>query len=133
MAATDGWGRTQIAGLLLGDPVDGVDRMSASADLGRWSENDPTAGLPDYLLAKNLYATQNYRAAELHLRRSLARPSELESVRRESLRIGTFLACALENRAAVQSRGQTYDELPGVSKARRAGMKRFVRRCLDNG
>ena len=46
--------RDAIAAYLVGAPERGVDAMTAGALLGQWIAEDPTDGLPEYLLGKDL-------------------------------------------------------------------------------
>ena len=122
-------GREAIAQLLIGDPQRGSDLMQSSAALGEWSVRDPSLGLAEYLLGKNLYARARWAEADEHLERALARQLPLASVRREALRTGVFAACALGQPARAQSRLRQYLADPELSAARRTAMLRFAESC----
>src|SRR5207302_10933915 len=46
--------RRAISAYLVGSPERGIDTMTAGALLGSWAAEDPTDGLPEYLLGKDL-------------------------------------------------------------------------------
>jgi len=122
-------GRAAIADLLIGDPERGSDLMQSSAALGEWSARDPTQGLADYLLGKNLYSRARWKEADQHLERALGRTLPLASVRREALRTEVFAACALGERERANLRLREYLADSELGAARREGMQKFARLC----
>jgi hypothetical protein len=122
-------GRQAVAELLIGDPERGSDLMQSSAALGEWSVRDPSLGLADYLLGKNLFSRQRWREADAHLERALGRTLPLPSVRREGLRTVVFAACALGERERAALRLREYLTDPELSAARKQGMRRFAELC----
>lgn len=122
-------GRQAVAELLIGDPEQGSDLMQSSAALGEWSVRDPSLGLADYLIGKNLFSRQRWREAELHLGRALGRTLPLASVRREALRTFVFAACALGQRESAAPRLREYLADAELSAARQQGMRKFAELC----
>lgn len=128
LAAT-GVGSQALIELLVGDERGRTQRFAASALIGAWSERQPDSGLPDYLLAKNLYASGQYARVAQYLDRALARDLVLTSVEREALRLRIVTGCALGDRASARPALARYGRTPELTEARRAGMARFAARC----
>lgn len=132
--ATLGPGREALIDLLIGDDRYGQDLFEASARLGEWSALDPTLGVADYLLARNLFDRERWERAAFHLDRALARPLPLERVKKEALRLRTLVACAQGHVAKAQASYAEYLASPDLSDARKDGMRRTVARCgVDTG
>jgi hypothetical protein len=87
--------RRAIAAYLVGPPERGIDAMTAGALLGSWAAEDPTDGLPEYLLGKDLANRGLYADAAERLDRALAKRLAPGRVLREALRQLVIVACAL--------------------------------------
>src|SRR5262249_51334316 len=121
--------RRGIVELLIGDPALGLAWDLAAIRLTEWAEREPAAGLPHYLLGKNLYNHAHVQQAANELDRALAGKLDAPRVRREALRMRLISACALSDIP-----GATYalSELradPELSTARRGSVEHLARRC----
>lgn len=128
-AADNADGRRAIIELLIGSPERGADFGAANAALGRWAERDPTNGLADYLIGKNLYSRARWQEAGEYLSRALERDLAIPSVRREALRSSVFVGCALGDARRASEAASEYLADPGLSLARKNGMERFRKVC----
>src|SRR5207302_2925402 len=93
--------RRAISAYLVGSPERGVDAMTAGALLGSWAAEDPTDGLPEYLLGKDLANRGLYADAAERLDRALAKRLPPGRVLREALRQRVIVACALGDAATA--------------------------------
>ncbi len=122
--------RRAIAAYLVGTPERGVDAMTAGALLGSWAAEDPTDGLPEYLLGKDLANRGFYSDAADRLDRALAKRLPPGRVLREALRQRVIVACALgDGAAAHKAYGIWVDKGAEPFAARRDALRRFLERC----
>ncbi len=122
--------RRTIAAYLVGSAERGVDSMTAGALLGSWAAEDPTDGLPEYLLAKDLANRGFYSDAADRLDRALAKRLPPGRVLREALRQRVIIACALgDSAAAHKAYGIWVDKGSEPFVARRETLRRFLERC----
>jgi formylglycine-generating enzyme required for sulfatase activity len=129
LAAGNKTAHAAIASLLLGDPALGQDWGVASAKLASWSETEPTQGLADYLLGKNLFGNGRWDEAAFRLDRALQRQLDLPRVAAEALRTRLILACAQQQVPRVAELFAESQRLAGVPMARREGTARLAARC----
>jgi tetratricopeptide (TPR) repeat protein len=127
--ASEGPGREALVDLLIGDDKYGQDLMEASAQLGRWSALEPSLGVADYLLGRNLFDRERWERAAFHLDRALARELPLERVKKEALRLRTLVACAQGELDKARALYGEYLASPNLSEARKEGMRRMATRC----
>lgn len=127
--ATLGPGREALIDLLIGDDRYGQDLFEASARLGEWSALDPSLGVADYLLGRNLFDRERWERAAFHLDRALERPLPLERVKKEALRLRTLVACAQGHVDKARATYVDYLASSDLSEARKDGMRRMVARC----
>jgi tetratricopeptide (TPR) repeat protein len=122
-------GRRAVVSLLIGENALGPSWDVAAARLGEWSAADPSQGLADYLLGRNLHLRGRWNEAAESLERGIQRGISTPLVRRESLKMRMVVACALEDRGAARTAYQRYLAEPELSAARRLGIERFAERC----
>jgi Flp pilus assembly protein TadD len=125
--ADSGIARDAIVALLIGDEL-GPSWDVAAAKLGEWSVREPSSGLADYLLAKNLYSRGRFKDAALYLDRALSRQLPEPRVLDEALRLRAVVGCALLDRDAARWAFERLRERP-LSAARREANERFAERC----
>jgi tetratricopeptide (TPR) repeat protein len=125
--ADSGIAREAIVLLLIGDEL-GPSWDVAAAKLGEWSTLEPSSGLADYLLGKNLYNRGRFKDAALYLDRALSRKLPEPRVLEEALRIRAVVGCALLDRDAAHWAFERLRERP-LSAARREASQRFEERC----
>jgi tetratricopeptide (TPR) repeat protein len=122
--------RRAIAALLIGAPDRGVDLPSATALIGAWIGEDPTDGLPEYLLGRTVAARGLYGEAAERLDRALAKRLAAGSVLREALRQRVIVACALGDTPGAKKAYEIWlDKGDEQMPARRAALERLVERC----
>jgi cytochrome c-type biogenesis protein CcmH/NrfG len=122
--------RKAIAAFLIGSPERGVDAMTAGALLGTWIAEDPTDGLPEYLLAKDLDNRGLYAEAAERFDRALSKRLPPGRVLREALRQRVIVACALGDTSAAQKAyGIWLDKGAEPFAARRDTLTRLLERC----
>jgi tetratricopeptide (TPR) repeat protein len=125
--ADTGIARDAIITLLIGDEL-GPSWDVAAAKLGEWSVLEPSSGLADYLLAKNLYNRGRFKDAALYLNRAISRQLPEPRVLDEALRLRAVLGCALLDRDAAHWAFERLRERP-LPAARREANERFAERC----
>jgi tetratricopeptide (TPR) repeat protein len=125
--ADTGIAREAILTLLIGDEQ-GPSWDAAAGKLGEWSALDPSLGLADYLLGKNLYNRGRWKEAALYVDRALSRKLPEPRVLDEALRLRAVIGCALLDRDATQWAFERLRERP-LSAARREANQRFAERC----
>jgi tetratricopeptide (TPR) repeat protein len=122
--------RRAIAAYLVGAPERGVDAMTAGALLGSWAAEDPTDGLPEYLLGKDLSNRGLYADAAERLDRALAKRLPPGRVLREALRQRVVVACALGDAATARKAYDIWiDRGAEPFVARRESLRRLLERC----
>jgi tetratricopeptide (TPR) repeat protein len=122
--------RRAIAAYLVGHPERGVDGVTAGALLGSWAAEDPTDGLPEYLLGKDLANRGLYPEAAERFDRALAKRLPLGRVLREALRQRVIVACALGDSAAARKAYDIWiDKGAEPFAARRESLRRLLARC----
>ena len=122
--------RRAIVALLIGDLTEGQEWIIAASELGRWANERPEDGLPEYLLGRNLWGRGRLKDAALHLDLALSKDLSLPRVRSEALRNRLIVACALHQRDRARELLAQWLERPDLAPARVQGMKRFAERCL---
>jgi tetratricopeptide (TPR) repeat protein len=129
-ALSDPRARKAISAFLVGAPDRGVDAMTAGALLGSWAAEDPTDGLPEYLLGKDLLNRGFYPEAAERLDRALAKRLPPGRVLREALRQRAIVACAMGD---AQSARKAYDIWLDKGNepftARKEALQRLLERC----
>src|SRR5262249_54777650 len=75
--------RRAIGALLIGTPTRGPDATEASALLGTWMGEDPTDGLPEYLVGRQFIGRGEYEKAAERLDRALSKRLPPGAVLRE--------------------------------------------------
>ena len=129
-ALSDPRARRAITAFLVGSPERGVDAMSAGALLGSWAAEDPTDGLPEYLLGKDLSNRGYYPEAAERLDRALAKRLPPGRVLREALRQRMIVACAMGDAPAARKAYDIWvDKGREPFTARREGLQRLLERC----
>jgi tetratricopeptide (TPR) repeat protein len=122
--------RRAIAAYLVGPPERGVDAMTAGALLGSWAAEDPSDGLPEYLLGKDLANRALYADAAERLDRALAKRLPPGRVLREALRQRVIVACALGDSGAARKAYDIWvDRGAEPFAARRESLRRLLERC----
>ncbi len=121
--------REAIVALLVGDSRLGHDWGLAASLLASWAEREPEAGLPRYLLGKNLVNRGRFREAALHLDAALAKRLAPGRVRREALASRLTVACAERDRATLDRLAPRALSDPELAEARRRALERFLARC----
>jgi hypothetical protein len=125
--------RRAIAAYLVGPPERGVDAMTAGALLGSWAAEDPTDGLPEYLLGKDLANRGLYADSAERLDRALAKRLPPGRVLREALRQRVIVACALGDAAAARKAYDIWvDRGAEPFAARRDSLGRLLERCTGS-
>jgi hypothetical protein len=133
-ALGDARARRAVAAYLVGPPERGVDAMTAGALLGSWIAEDPTDGLPEYLLGKDLANRGLYTEAAERLDRALAKRLPPGRVLREALRQRVTVACALGDAPAARKAYDIWaDKGREPFSARRESLRRLVERCARPG
>ena len=127
----DARARSAVGALLVGTPDRGVDPVAAAALLGAWTGQDPTDGLPEYLLGKQAVSRGLYGVAADRLDRALAKRLPLGRVTREALRQRVIVACALGDGVAARKAYDIWLAKGEPSTARKEAMWRFFQRCHD--
>src|SRR6266480_1050522 len=108
--------------------------MAAGALLGTWAAEDPTDGLPEYLLGKDLVNRGLYPDAAERLDRALAKRLPPGRVLREALRQRVIVACALGDSAAARKAYDIWaDKGAEPFAARRESLRRLLARCIGGG
>jgi tetratricopeptide (TPR) repeat protein len=129
-ALSDPRARRAITAFLVGAPDRGVDAMTAGALLGGWAAEDPSDGLPEYLLGKDLSNRGLYPEAAERLDRALAKRLSPGRVLREALRQRTIVACAMSDSAAARKAYDIWlDKGNEPFTARREALQRLFERC----
>jgi tetratricopeptide (TPR) repeat protein len=122
--------RRAISAYLIGSSTRGVDPTRAGALLGQWIGEDPTDGLPEYLLGRDLAGRGMYAEAADRLDRALAKRLAGGSVLREALRQRIIVACALGDAAAAKRAYDIWADKGGEPLAsRRDTVRRLMERC----
>jgi tetratricopeptide (TPR) repeat protein len=122
--------RRAIAELLVGSAERGVDLATAMALLGAWIGEDPTDGLPEYLLGRDLASRGLYTEAAERFDRALAKRLPVGRVLREALRQRVIVACALQDVASAKKvYGIWADKGGEPSATRRDSLRQLVERC----
>lgn len=122
--------RRAIAAFLVGSPERGVDAMTAGTMLGAWIVEDPTDGLPEYLLGRDLAGKAFYAQAAERFDRALAKRLPPGRVLREALRQRAVAACALGDVASARRAFDIWaDKGAEPFRARREAMARLIERC----
>jgi hypothetical protein len=118
---------------LVGSPERGVDSMTAGALLGSWAAEDPTDGLPEYLLGKDLSNRGFFPEAAERLDRALAKRLPPGRVLREALRQRTIVACAMADAQAARKAYDIWRDKGGEPfTARREALQRLLERCTGS-
>jgi tetratricopeptide (TPR) repeat protein len=125
--ATSGLARESIIALLLGDTL-GPSWDVAAPKLGEWAAVEPSRGLADYLVGKNLYNRGRYHEAAFALDRALSRELPEPRVLDEALRLRLVLGCALVDTESARWAYQKLEARP-LSAARREAVNRLAERC----
>jgi tetratricopeptide (TPR) repeat protein len=129
-ALSDPRARRAITAFLVGSPERGVDTMTAGALLGSWAAEDPTDGLPEYLLGKDLLNRGLFPEAAERLDRALAKRLPPGRVLREALRQRTIVACAIGDATAARKAYDIWlDKGREPFPARREALQRLLERC----
>jgi tetratricopeptide (TPR) repeat protein len=122
--------RRAIGAYLVGSPDRGIDAMSAGALLGAWIAEDPSDGLPEYLLGRDLAGKSLWGQAAERYDRALAKRLPPGRVLREALRQRVIVACALGDVAAARRAFDIWtDKGAEPFRARREAMSRLIERC----
>ncbi|WP_394850211.1 hypothetical protein LZC95_22485 [Pendulispora brunnea] len=102
MAAHEPAAREPMAAFLLGTKEREPEPLLSGAKIGAWSERTHDA-LADYILGKNLAQRGWHREALVYLDRALAAGPPTVRIHRELLRAMAQCACALGDRARIES------------------------------
>ena len=122
-----GIGREAIVMLLIGDDL-GPSWDVAAGKLGEWAALEPSSGLADYLLGRNLVLRGRHKHGLSYLDRALSRGLADASVMDETLRLRLVAACAIGDLAGARTaRDQLTSRLR--STARKESLLRFAERC----
>jgi tetratricopeptide (TPR) repeat protein len=122
--------RRAVAAYLVGSPERGIDTMTAGALLGSWAAEDPTDGLPEYLLGKDLANRGLYTDAAERFDRALAKRLPPGRVTREALRQRVIVACALGDAATARKAYDIWvDRGAEPFAARREALRNLLQRC----
>jgi tetratricopeptide (TPR) repeat protein len=122
--------RRAISAYLVGSPERGVDAMTAGALMGSWIAEDPSDGLPEYLLGKDLANRGLYADASERLDRALSKRLPPGRVLREALRQRVIVACALGDAPAARKAYDIWlDKGAEPFTARRDALRRLLERC----
>jgi len=125
--AVTGIGREAVVMLLIGDEL-GASWDVAAGKLGEWAALEPSSGLADYLLGRNLLLRGRHKSALFYLDRALSRGLADASVTDETLRLRLIAACAIGDLTGARPiRDQLAARLR--STARKESLKRFAERC----
>ena len=127
----DARARSAVGALLVGTPNGGVDPVVAAALLGAWTGQDPTDGLPEYLLGRQAVGRGLYGVAAERFDRSLAKRLPAGRVTREALRQRVIVACALGDSVAARKAYDIWLAKGEPSGARKEAMWRFFQRCHE--
>jgi len=116
---------------LLTGGTEGINWERGVARIAHWMAASPQAGLPRYLLGRNLLNRGQYHEAQLLFERAKAMRLELPLVKSETERLLLIVACAVGDRDRVNHQlpivlADTLIPLP-----RREGTAALARRCLD--
>jgi len=104
--------------------------MTAGALLGSWAAEDPSDGLPEYLLGKDLANRGFYSDAAERLDRALAKRLSVGRVLREALRQRVIVACALGDAPTARKAYDIWtDRGAEPFFARREALRRLLERC----
>jgi hypothetical protein len=104
--------------------------MTAGAYLGSWLAEDPSDGLPEYLLGKDLLNRGIYAEAAERLDRALAKRLPPGRVLREALRQRVIVGCALGDATGARKAYDIWADKGGEPfAARRDALRRLVERC----
>lgn len=126
--------REPIVAWLLGDKDHGPDQVLGAALLGR---AETQAGLPRYLLGKNLAQRGLYARAAEALDRAMEARLPTERLEREAVRQRGIAACALGQRAAVSRMFAIVEDARGpfahAHAGRRDALVRLLKRCRTEG
>jgi tetratricopeptide (TPR) repeat protein len=129
-ALSDPRARRAISAFLVGSPERGVDAMTAGALLGSWAAEDPTDGLPEYLLGKDLSNRGLYAESAERLDRALAKRLPPGRVLREALRQRMIVGCAMGDAQAARKAYDIWlDKGAEPFTARREALQRLLERC----
>jgi tetratricopeptide (TPR) repeat protein len=123
--------RKAIAAFLVGTPERGIDSTKAGALLGAWIGEDPTDGLPEYLLGRDLLGRGMYAEAAERFDRALAKRLPPGMVLREALRQRVVVACALSDTAAARHAYDIWADKGEQLLARKESLKRLLERCSE--
>jgi tetratricopeptide (TPR) repeat protein len=122
--------RRAIGAYLVGSPERGIDTMTAGALLGSWAAEDPTDGLPEYLLGKDLANRGLFADAAERFDRALAKRLPPGRVLREALRQRVIVACALGDGANARKAYDIWvDRGAEPFAARRESLRNLLLRC----
>ncbi len=129
-ATSDPRARRALTAYLIGNPVLGINPTKAGALLGTWIGEDPTDGLPEYLLARDSIHRGLYADAAERLDRALAKRLPPGKLLREALRQRVIVACALEDSVAARRVYEIWVDKGEIFHARRDALRRLVSRCV---
>jgi tetratricopeptide (TPR) repeat protein len=122
--------RRALSALFVGSADRGVDLPTATALLGAWIGEDPTDGLPEYLLGRDLAARGFHREAAERFDRALAKRLSAGRVLREALRQRVIAACALADTASAKRAYDIWADKGGETvSTRRHALRQLVERC----
>jgi tetratricopeptide (TPR) repeat protein len=126
--------RRAIGAYLVGSPERGIDTMTAGALLGSWAAEDPTDGLPEYLLGKDLANRGLFADAAERFDRALAKRLPLGRVLREALRQRVIVACALGDGPSARKAYDIWvDRGAEPFASRRDSLRSLLQRCAGTG
>ncbi|MDX2052073.1 MAG: hypothetical protein SFV15_06765 [Polyangiaceae bacterium] len=128
-AVEPGMSRDATVNLLIGEGTRGASWDVAAVELGRWFEAAPNAGLPGFLLGKNLFNRGYSTKAAQFLDQALAREIPLPRVKKEALRVRLFIACADRDQSKAKALYAELTARADLTLAQREALGRFARRC----
>jgi tetratricopeptide (TPR) repeat protein len=118
--------RRAVVDLLVGDRL-GEPCSAVIEALMRWSAEEPSSGLPDYLLGRGAYQDGQWERAATHLDVALGRELGPELIRREAWRLRMVVAVALEDRAGARRAYAALVADPDIGRAGRRSLARLAR------
>jgi hypothetical protein len=123
--------RQAIFEFLVGDPIRGADRVRAALLFGKWIQEAPRDGLPEYLMARHLFGAGLYASGMSSLDAALGKSLPTARVEVEALRLRVVGACAVHDPVGARRAYDAYQRRPEAPKARRDAMAALVARCAE--
>jgi hypothetical protein len=122
-------GRAALLALLIGTTPRGPDEVEALDRIGAWRAAADGDGTPEYLLARQHLARNNYALAAERLDSAFERGLPVERAVIESIRMRLVTACALGDADTARRMLARYVAAPLVAKGRARLAEALVVRC----